>query len=112
MNYAKKLYLENFWEEHWMKAYKNFLEWVIIWNKLWHKKFIMNYPDFKTFLENELRVIFKYYPKRWDKVWFAIDKLYLYWISGNFNVFDNKWEINRYKYWMNLWEKWKSIIKK
>jgi len=110
IKYTKELYLEIFWEEHWMKAYKNFLEWHIIEDKFWHEKFISDNPDFVSFLENELRKIFKYYPKRWDKVWFAIDSLYWYYWSWNIEKMDNQWEINRYKYWMKYWEKWKTKI--
>lgn len=110
IKYSKKTYIENFGEEYWMKAYKNFLESYIIGNNIWYNKIIFNHSDFTNFLESELREIFKYYPKRWDKVWFVIDKLYIWWTKWNMDIFDNEWEINRYKYWMNLWEKWKSII--
>lgn len=112
IKYTKEIYIKLFWEEYWSKAYKNFLEWFIIWNDFWYEKFIITNKEFVNFLEGELRNIFKYYPDRWDKVWFAIDKLYWYIDPWNYEWLDNNWEITRYHYWRKYKEKWKSIIKK
>lgn len=112
IKYAKELYLKTYWEEFWHKAYNNFLGVFIVW-LIWDKfyqKFIKNNDKIIKFLHNEFKNIFKYYPSRWDKVWFYIDNLY--WLHRYWSIddVDNCWELDRYNYWIKYKEKWNFLI--
>ena len=106
--HAKGLLINVFWEENWNKAYKNFLDSVIIWsiNSELYKNIIKNNDYFINFLENELGELFKYFPDKEYKVWFVIDRIYWYDNSFNLKYIDNFWETDRYNYWRRFKNKW------
>jgi|SaaInlStandDraft_7_1057024.scaffolds.fasta_scaffold06245_2 hypothetical protein len=112
INHAKKLFIKTFWEEYWNKAYKNFLDIIIIWknDKNIYNNLIKNDKAFINLLDIELKGIFKYYPNREYKVWFIIDTLYWYWNSYNNENLNNKWESDRYNYWRKYKEKWEANL--
>ena len=103
--YAKELYIKTYWEESWYKAYNNFLWQFIIWTEF-YLQFIKDNKKIIKYLHDEFKKIFKYYPTRWDKVWFYIDELYWYKYSWNIDHMDNLWELDRYNYWILYKDKW------
>jgi len=114
VKYAKKYYIKIFWDEFWHKAYNNFLKTYIIWS-LWNNfylKFIKGNKKNIEYFHKEIKKLFKYYPNRWDLVWFAIDELYWYKYAWNIDEMDNWYEPDRYSYWIEYKDKWESKIRK